>query len=122
MIEDGREPPAQYFDQPELPEHLHFYWIAFNDLSGERQIGMGIGPIPRSKIRDYAIENGMDGVDEIERLCRIIMEMDAEYVSHANSSDKDKANFVSVTDVEGQKEVFARMKARAGAATKPQRK
>jgi hypothetical protein len=122
MIDDGKEPPAQYFDMPELPEHLHFYWIAFNDLNGERQIGMGVGPIPRSKIRDYAIENGMDGVDEIERLCRVIMEMDVEYVGHANASEKDKSVFVPVTDIEGQKELFARIKARAGVATKQQRK
>jgi hypothetical protein len=118
MIDEGKEPPSQYFDQPEIPDHLQFFWTAFSDLSGERQIGMGIGPIPRSKIRDYAIECGMDGVDEIDRLCRVIMEMDYEYVSLNNSVDTEKANFVSVTDVEGQKEIFARMKSRAASKYK----
>jgi hypothetical protein len=118
MVDEGKEPPAQYFDQPEIPDHLQFYWTAFIDLSGERQLGMGVGPIPRSKIREYAIECGWDGVDEIERLCRIIGEMDHEYVSTANSSDKDKANFSPVTDIEGQREMFSRLKARAGAKHK----
>ena len=37
---------------PEMPSS--FYWDAYCELETERSVGMGKGPIPVSKIREYA--------------------------------------------------------------------
>jgi hypothetical protein len=92
--------------------------MAFGDLSTERQIGMGLGPIPRSAILNYATEHGLLG-DEIYRFEDIIRSIDSEYLSMINTvKDKDEAALVRADDIEGMKGVVARMKARAATATK----
>jgi hypothetical protein len=58
-------------------------WNAFWELSTERPIGMGTGPIPVSKIRSHARDFGMDAASFV----RIMRRMDEEYLSHANRQD-----------------------------------
>ena len=99
----GNEPPAKFYqlldEQPEIAEHLYVYWDAFSDLGTERQIGMGIGPIPRSKVREYASDLlGLDG-DEHDRFCEILSRMDRDYVSRVNSPrSEDGPNFREIVD------------------------
>ncbi len=105
LIEKGREPPEAYFQQPEIPEDLQFYWLAFFDLSSERQIGMGIGPIPRSQIRHYAIEHDILSRDEFEHFYRIVRAIDEEYITIANAVGK-KANEIPIDNVDATKFVI----------------
>lgn len=113
MVAEGREPPAQYFKQPEIPEHLQFYWFAFFELGTERQIGMGLGPIPRSAIRDYANEWGIHSVDEFDRFSGIIGALDDEFLSTANATSKTDKPVDDGAD--GPHRVFDSLKARAKA-------
>jgi hypothetical protein len=118
LIEDGREPPPVFYQQPDIPAWNVFYWEAFGDLSTERQIGMGIGPIPRSSILAYAAEHDLLG-DAAEHFLSIIRQIDNEYLRLANSStSKSLQQEVNVSDVEGSRQMMARLKARAATATK----
>lgn len=123
QIERGIEPPAWFFEQPEIDPHLHFHWEAFGELSTERQIGMGIGPIPWSAIKAYAEEFGIVG-DEFESFLHIMRAMDSEYLSQANSSHKLKDTAGGMTaptdDVERSKAVLDVIKSRAASANKRQ--
>ena len=116
LVEDGREAPKEFFQQPEiLPQH-QLYMEAFNELSTERQIGMGVGPIPRSAIRAYAQELGIVG-DEFEHFHRIIRLVDNDYLQAANSSKKpDEANLVDASDPDSVRQVFKRLQKRASSA------
>jgi hypothetical protein len=105
QFDEGRTPPKPFFERPEVEPHLHDYWLAFLDLTTERQSGMGAGPIPRSKIRDYASnECGLSG-DEHESFCLVMVRVDEDYTSMVNSTSKDKSA-VPIDDVEGVKGVF----------------
>lgn len=113
LIEKGRDPPAQFFDQPEVPDYHEWYWIAFGELSTERQVGMSLGPIPRSAIFSYAAEYGLFG-DEAERFNAIIREVDQSYIAMLYSKDQPNLNNqVAPTDIEGSKQVMDRLIARA---------
>lgn len=85
LIELGREPLAQFYEQPDIPAHLEMYWRAFEDLTTERQIGMAIGPIPRSRVRAYARDELDLGEDAFELFCGVIERMDADFVKRANA-------------------------------------
>jgi hypothetical protein len=114
-VEDGKEPSPQFYEQPELSDDQFFYWTAFHQLTSDRQVGMGLGPIPYSAIRRYADEYDIVGRDEFQYFCGIIQAMDTEYLSIVNSTDKTK-EMVPVSDVEGQHRVFARLSERAKSA------
>lgn len=101
-----------------MDEHLQFYWTAFNDLSTDRQIGMGVGPIPYSAIRSYATDYNIRSRDEFDYFLRLMMAMDTRYLQSANASNKNEPEMVPVTDIEEQHRMFARMAARAKNAKK----
>lgn len=61
-------------------------WAAFWELSTERQIGMGTGPIPVSKIYEHAPRVGMS----INPFKRIIRSMDDEYLSHLSRKQSEQ--------------------------------
>jgi hypothetical protein len=91
-------------------------------LSSERQIGMGVGPIPRSAIMAYAAEFDIVG-DDRDVFYRMLRTMDGHYLSQVNSSSKpEKGTQASVDDVEGVRGVFDRIQARAQSARKKPRK
>lgn len=100
-----------------MDEHLQFYWSAFNDLTTERQIGMGVGPIPYSSIRNYAADYRISGRDEFDYFLRLITAMDTKYLSIVNSSNREP-ELVPISDVEGQHRLFARIAERAKNAPK----
>lgn len=83
---------------------------------------MGMGPIPRSKIIDYAAEELGLGEDETDRFYSIIRQMDDEYM-RLNSSKTDRPlNEVSVDDVDGVKSIFRGFELRGSNGGKPRMK
>lgn len=107
MWDEGRDPPAPFFEQPEIRPDLQHYWMAFHDLGTERQIGMGVGPIPRSRLLDYAHDDlGLDG-DDLDRFCAVIRMMDDEYVAMANGGSKDRDRGSPAARVDDPKAVMA---------------
>jgi hypothetical protein len=121
-MERGMEPPAWFFDQPEIWFQNQFYWNAFNELSSERQIGMGLGPIPLSAIRRYAEEWELDG-DEYEVFYSIIRKMDIKYLdmTHSKNQTQDGKGLVApADDLDRTRAVMDVIKARAASANKRQ--
>jgi hypothetical protein len=102
-------------------DHEVFYWNAFNNLTSERSIGMGIGPIPYSAIRRYADDYDMRSRDEFDFFCGIIQGVDTEYLALINKP-KDKADMVPVSDVAESHLVFERLRARANNAANRKKK
>lgn len=56
------------------------HWEAFNDLGTERNNGMGIGPIPFSKIKEYAADLGLTEREK-EAFVWIIRKLDIHYLN-----------------------------------------
>lgn len=77
------EAPAIETDQQAL------YWEAFQELGTERQIGMSIGPIPLSKVWDWAFHINLTH-SEARALVHVIRALDGEYLSII--SQRSKAN------------------------------
>jgi hypothetical protein len=121
LLEQGHDPPEVFFTQPLVPEYHRFYWEAFSDLSTERQIGMALGPIPRSAITAYAAENELYG-DAADQFVMIIRAVDADYLQEINSlssrDNKQRGEEAAITDVEGVKHVLNRLTARANNAAR----
>lgn len=70
--------------------HLFFEWEAFYSLSNDRQIGMGIGPIPWSAIDRYARRFGIDGADEFDAFAFLIRSMDGAFLRREAERKPDK--------------------------------
>lgn len=60
--------------------------MAFWDLDSERSFGMGLGPIPRSKILAYAVEMELDQEGESDLLF-LIRAMDNWHLKSQNKTD-----------------------------------
>jgi len=60
LIDRGQRPPSWYYEEPDVPPGFDFMMSEFSDLSTERQIGLAIGPIPVSKIRERQRELDLD--------------------------------------------------------------
>jgi hypothetical protein len=63
------------------------FYLAFFDLTTERSMGFGEGPIPWSKIEDYARIKNITG-DQKSDLHQFIREMDMVYLKHRNKESK----------------------------------
>ena len=63
-----------------VPEHLAFAWRAFWELSSDRSVGFGVGPIPFTAIARYADRYGVGERDAFERFLELIRGMDAAYL------------------------------------------
>lgn len=85
--------------------------MGFSDLSTERQIGMGIGPIPRSKVREYARDVLELTDDSFDRFCEVMARVDDDYTSMQNDpKDKSKQrSVVNIDDAAGVKSLFERL-------------
>ena len=68
---------------------MGFFLTAFYKLSTERSVGMGVGPIPWSKIVQYGRHYGFEGVS-LEVFCDIIERLDSHYVAQAAKERKAK--------------------------------
>lgn len=109
LVEQGREPPPQFYERPDISDHLRFYWDAFIELSSERQIGMGVGPIPRSAVLNYAREFGIGSRDGFYHLYRIIQAVDEDYLSVINSTPKADEKQVPIENAEAARAIFHRL-------------
>lgn len=76
----GRRPRPQWLQNaPTLLPGLDFYFVAFNELTTCRSIGMGVGPIPWTVIQEFADREGLDG-EERACLLYLIRSMDNAYL------------------------------------------
>lgn len=93
-IEAGNIAPSLLENpEPEIWIHLLQLWNSFHELSTERSVGMGAGPIPLSKVREYLREElKLRAEDEYEHAYGVLRKLDSEYVVLANRSDKDKTD------------------------------
>ena len=66
---------------------LDFYLSAWQELSYDRSMGFGVGPIPSASFRGYTRDIDMDE-DEADRFNFIVREIDNFYVSHCAKKDK----------------------------------
>lgn len=104
MVEEGLEPPPEFYDRPEIWPEAEFYWKAFSDLSSDRGTGMGIGPIPFGAILRYAELYRISELDDFERLRQIVSEVDGEYLrinSPKDGQDGKLRSLVPITDAAG---------------------
>lgn len=84
-IEEGRDLPDAYYEQPELAPHLYGLYTAWAELSTERPIGMAPGHIPRSKIIDYLRDElGLSG-DKLDHAYRVLRRVDDDYLGTDSS-------------------------------------
>lgn len=81
--------PDKFRDKPTVKSGLELYWKAFQDLSSDRDIGMGIGPIPWSSIHTWGSRNHIVG-DDFERLVLMIRGLDAVYMDKQATKSKGK--------------------------------
>lgn len=94
-------------EAPEIETGLLFVWSAFWELSTERQIGMGLGPIPHSAIQSFARDHQVVG-DHLDSLKVIIRAVDAEYLRLLAPKNPKQPNTVRGDDIEGVKNVLSR--------------
>lgn len=59
-FEKGRPAPQWYEDEPYLSPGQDWFIKAFWECDSERQVGMGLGRIPRSAVRAYGSDAGLD--------------------------------------------------------------
>ena len=112
MAERGRNAPDAFYDRPEVEPHLTWLWNAFWELGTERQLGMSIGPIPVSKIREYLRDEMELTGAEYDRTKAIIRKVDDAYLGMLNRRKDDGpalADAAKATDVEGVKRVMRRL-------------
>jgi hypothetical protein len=69
--------------QPEIGPFV-FYWDSFIELGSCRSLGMSVGPIPFSVIREYAT---IYDVEDFEEFLWIIRKMDSTYLAEVNKSN-----------------------------------
>lgn len=79
--EMGDEIPEDFI-APDILEECVFAHGAFQDLSGDRQSGFGIGPIPWSSINAYALRHNIGDLDEFEMFAWMVRVMDNAFVKH----------------------------------------
>lgn len=89
-LAEAGEIPADWLGEyeaplPGTPEIVEAFW----ELSSDRQIGFGVGPIPAGSIARYAEMFGYD-LDEQEQLRRLIRAMDNAYLK--SKAEQQKAS------------------------------
>lgn len=89
--EAGR-PIADHLIAPEWPIDCEHVVAAFNTLFADRDVGMGLGPIPWTAIRQYADYLGLrDG--EFSDFTFLLRQMDDEFISiKSEEAEKRRKN------------------------------
>jgi hypothetical protein len=124
MYDDGRQPPAPFFERPEI-SRLHLaYWDAFTVLSTERPLGMVLGPIPASKIVSY-IRDEMDAHDDrAEYAFDVLYGLDRKYLEMlgrraATRGGKPVANRAKATDPAAMRGLMSRFREKQQKPNRP---
>ena len=81
--------PAKIANKPTIKFGLDLYWKAFQDLSADRDVGMGVGPIPWSAMNAWGVRNHIKG-DDFERFVLVLRGMDSVYMTHQSKKAKSK--------------------------------
>lgn len=81
--------PDKIKNKPEITTGLDLYWKAFQDLSSDRDIGMGVGPIPWSAMHTWASRNHIRG-DDFERFVLVLRGLDNVYMEKQGKKSKGK--------------------------------
>lgn len=82
---EEEEPPTD-----KLRAGLSIYLMAFHRLSSTRQIGMALGCIPWTAVKDYADYYDFDQ-RQSEFLFKAISHMDAEWIKWQNEESRERA-------------------------------
>ena len=81
--------PDRIANAPTVPNFMELYVDAFFDLSTDRQIGFGEGPIPHRSITDYCSKLELD-YDEERDFIYFIRLMDSAYLKYREKQSKKK--------------------------------
>lgn len=82
--------PKELADSPVLMPGLNIFLQGFFDLSSDRQIGMGLGPIPWTVIEKYCESKGFD-LEQKEAFHSHLRALDAVFLEyHKEQSDVKK--------------------------------
>jgi len=83
-LRSGQPIPDKFANPPELPVGTEFYFDSFFELSTERSIGFGEGPIPITSILQYARYHDLDDSLEYE-LIFFVRQLDFHYLQYQAS-------------------------------------
>lgn len=84
---DESQIPDSLLNEPELLQGLSLYYNAFWELCPDRQVGMGVGPIPYSSIVTYCREWGLN--DEMSNIMRkLLRKMDGVFLEWQEKQSK----------------------------------
>ncbi len=82
LVEDGEEPPPEYYEKPELYSDLQEAFSMFLVLSEQsRPVGFGISRIPISEIMAYMDGLYIDDIEYRKLLIERIIILDDEFVA-----------------------------------------
>ena len=82
--------PERIRNKPTLRIGLEFYWKAYRDLTSDRDIGMGVGPIPWQAMNNWGIRNHVYG-DDFERLVITLQGLDKVFMDRQGKKNKHKS-------------------------------
>lgn len=88
MVRDGQPLPDKIANAPRLGRGLDLYYIAFQDLSSCRNVGMAVGPIPWTAIKLYCDEHKIKG-EQRDDVFFLVAALDEAYREHVQK-DSDK--------------------------------
>lgn len=86
----GHSVPERLKERPDIPVYLHLFYDAFFDLTNDRQLGFGPGPIPITAIYAYCKHHNIVGRQERD-MVKFIRYMDNEYLKFAEKKSNGKA-------------------------------
>jgi hypothetical protein len=91
-VEAGFDVPEETLDDsPDLREDLHFYLIAYQELSSIRPASFdGVMPLPYDKVIEYAERYKLEP-EEVEEFCDIINTLDSEFRKFLSEKSEDKS-------------------------------
>jgi len=66
-------------------------WEAFWHLTTDREIGMGVGPVPWTAMDRYAARHAIDDPDDFDEFVELITAMDQAYLDHCRTEQDRQA-------------------------------
>lgn len=87
-IKRRQQLPEKIANAPVVLAGLELYYEAFLELSTDREIGMGIGPIPWSSIDRYALRAGLVSDDDYADFKDLVRAMDGAFMRYEQQRTK----------------------------------
>jgi hypothetical protein len=85
----GSAIPDKILNAPELWLGLDYFYDIFMELSNDRGVGMGLGPIPSHSIRAFCKDTGCT-FEEQSEITHIIRQLDSVYLKFYSEKTKAK--------------------------------